>query len=340
MFCVPMSLPPWGESHETEVSPMTVISAQDPPQLSRSARLRARLFDSDLLFLMEAHDGLSARIAEVEGFEAIWASGFSVSTSLGVRDSDEATWSQLLAVVECMLDASALPVVVDGDTGYGNFNTARRFVRRAERIGAAGVCLEDKVFPKTNSFVDASHELEGIESFAGKLRACKSDQADPDFCLIARTEALIAGQGMNEALRRATAYCDAGADAIFIHSRLSVADEIEEFTRRWDGARPLVISPTTYAATTPTNAFRRSGISTVIWANQSMRAAAAAMRKLCRELRAGESDADTQTELASLAEIFDLMGYDELADASRLYASPTAQVPPLPPQLPAANGKP
>jgi len=320
---------------------MMATSAKESPQLSRPARLRARLFDSDLLFLMEAHDGLSARIAEVEGFEAIWASGFSVSTSLGVRDSDEATWSQLLAVVECMLDASNLPVVVDGDTGHGNFNTARRFVRRAERIGAAGVCLEDKVFPKTNSFVDTSHELEGIESFAGKLRACKSNQADPDFCLIARTEALIAGQGMNEALRRATAYCDAGADAIFIHSRLSVADEIEEFTRRWDGARPLVISPTTYAATTPTEAFRQSGISTVIWANQSMRAAAAAMRKLCRELRTVESDADTQTELASLSEIFELMGYDELADASRQYlcADPADAGPTLPPAVSAGNGK-
>jgi phosphoenolpyruvate phosphomutase len=303
--------------------------------VSATARLHARLFDEELLFLMEAHDGLSARIAEVEGFEAIWASGFSVSTSLGMRDSDEVTWSQLLAVVECMLDASTLPVVVDGDTGYGNFNSARRFVRRAERIGAAGVCIEDKIFPKTNSFVDAAHELEAIDSFTGKLRACKSEQIDPDFCIIARTEALIAGQGMNEALRRATAYCEAGADAIFVHSRLPVADEIKEFARRWNGSRPLVISPTTYAAKTPTAAFRRSGISTVIWANQSMRAAAAAMRRLCRELRAVETDAATQTELASLAEIFDLMGYRELAEATEKYECPRT-LPESSPPKPAA----
>jgi len=300
---------------------MSDAGAQRLAGASASARLRSRLYDGELLFLMEAHDGLSARIADVEGFEAIWASGFSVSTALGVRDSDEATWSQLLGVVECMLDATSLPVVVDGDTGYGNFNTARRFVGRAERLGAAGVCLEDKVFPKVNSFVDADHQLEDIGSFTGKLRACKAEQADPDFCLIARTEALIAGQGMDEALRRATAYCEAGADAIFIHSRMAVADEIEEFTRRWGDARPLVISPTTYAATTPTDVFRRSGISSVIWANQSMRAAAAAMRSLCRELRASESDAGAGTELATLSEIFELMRYDELAEAEHRFAN-------------------
>jgi phosphoenolpyruvate phosphomutase len=291
----------------------------DPSRpLGPAAQLRAMLESPALDFLMEAHDGLSARIAEVEGFEAIWASGFSISTALGVRDSDEATWSQLLSVVECMVEAAAIPIVVDGDTGYGNFNTARRFVQRAERLGVAGVCLEDKRFPKMNSFVGDSQELTDIPEFSAKLRACKDQQADPEFCVIARTEALIAGRSIEEALERADAYRLAGADAIFIHSRKATADEIVEFARRWEGRLPLVISPTTYA-TTRTEVFRRSGISIVIWANHSMRAAVAAMRQVCREIHAVQSVDATQQPLASLAEVFELMRYDELEQDNRRY---------------------
>lgn len=293
---------------------------QQPPPPARqrpAARLRAMLQSPELVFLMGAHDGLSARIAEVEGFEAIWASGFSVSTALGVRDSDEASWSQLLSVVECMTEATSIPIVLDGDTGYGNFNTARRFVRKAERLGVAGVCFEDKVFPKMNSFVGDRHELADVSEFSGKLRACKEEQRDPAFCLIARVESLIAGHGMEEALERAHAYRDAGADAIFIHSRKHEGGEIEEFAQRWGGQLPLVISPTTYAAT-PTEAFQRSGISAVIWANQNMRAAVAAMRRVCREIHSTQSVKDTDG-LAPLAEVFELMRYDELEQEARRF---------------------
>lgn len=298
---------------------MSVTSTHDKSELPAGERLRRLLRGGELVFLMEAHDGLSARIAEVEGFEAVWASGFSISTALGVRDSDEATWSQLLAVVECIVDAAGVPVVVDGDTGYGNFNTARRFVRKAERLGVGGVCLEDKVFPKMNSFVGADHQLEGVEQFCGKLRACKEELSDSALCLIARTEALIAGRGIDEALERAEAYRNAGADAIFIHSRLTVADEIERFAESWDRRLPLVISPTTYAANTTLEAFERSGISAVIWANHNMRAAAAAMRHVCRNIRAGVPIARTEAEIAPLDEVFDLMHYDELEEASRRF---------------------
>ncbi len=273
----------------------------------------------ELVFLMGAHDGLSARIAEVEGFEAVWASGFCISTALGVRDSDEASWSQLLSVIESMTEAVSIPIVVDGDTGYGNFNTARRFAHKAERLGAAGVCFEDKLFPKMNSFVGDRHELADVDEFCGKLRACKEEQEEPAFCVIARVEALIAGLGMEEALERANAYRRAGADAIFIHSRKRVADEIEEFAGRWGGDLPLVISPTTYSAT-PTEVFRQGGISAVIWANHSMRAAVTAMRRVCREIHSAQSVKGTEEAgLAPLAEVFELMHYDELEAAERRF---------------------
>jgi phosphoenolpyruvate phosphomutase len=287
---------------------------------SPAARLRAMLDAPQLAFLMEAHDGLSARIAEVEGFEAIWASGFSISTALGVRDSDEASWTQLLAVVECMTEATSVPVVVDGDTGHGDFNTARRFVRRAERVGAAAVCFEDKQFPKMNSFVGDDHALADVGEFCGKLAACKEVQVDPAFCLIARTEALIAGCGVAEALRRAEAYRRAGADAVFVHSRRPDADEIKAFMRAWEGRLPVVIAPTTYAPSTPTDEFRRAGISAVIWANHNMRAALAAMRHVSRAIRVKESVVDLGLDLASLTEVFALMRYEELEDAEERFA--------------------
>lgn len=289
--------------------------------MTSAARFRQLLEGPELVFLMEAHDGLSARIAEVEGFEAIWASGFSVSTALGLRDNEEASWSQLLFVVECMVEAASIPVLVDGDTGHGNFNTARRFLRRAEQLGAAGVCFEDKVFPKLNSFVGDDHDLVDVDEFCGKIEACKAAQEDESFCVVARTEALIAGRGLDEALERAEAYRQAGADAIFIHSRQRDAREVTAFARAWAGRLPVVIAPTTYAGT-PADVFRRNRISAVIWGNQSMRAAVTAMRRACREIHVRETASCVDVDLAPLDEVFELLRYDELAESERRFASP------------------
>jgi phosphoenolpyruvate phosphomutase len=297
---------------------MSVRALQAVPPQTPAARFRELLYGPELAFVMEAHDGMSARIAESEGFEALWASGFSISSSLGVRDSNEASWTQLLDVVQVMTENTNVPVVVDGDTGHGDFNTARRFVRRAERAGAAAVCLEDKQFPKMNSFVGDDHALADVGEFCGKLQACKEAQDDAAFTLIARTEAMIAGHGVEEALRRAEAYRLAGADAVFVHSRRRDAGEIMAFTQAWEGRLPVVIAPTTYAAATPTDDFRRGGISAVIWANHAMRAALAAIRRVCRAIRATEGVVDLGLELASLSEVFALMQYEDLeADEQR-----------------------
>ena len=121
---------------------------------TKSARLRAMLDSSELGFIMEAHNGLAAKIAEEAGFEAVWASSLTVSATLGVRDSNEASWTQLLEVIEFMSDATSVPILMDGDTGYGNFNNVRRLVRKLCDRGVAGVCIEDKLFPKTNSLLE------------------------------------------------------------------------------------------------------------------------------------------------------------------------------------------
>ncbi len=232
--------------------------------------LRAQVCSSsELSFLMEAHDGLSAAIAERAGFKGLWASGLSIACSLGYRDANEASWSQL--VVERIVDSTELPVLVDGDGGFGNFNNARLLARKLRQRGAAGVALEDSCFPQMNSLVGDRHPLADIDEFSGRLRAMKDTVAD-DLVLVARIEALIGGHGMDEAILRAHAYADAGADAILIHSRKSAADEILSFARAWRNRLPVVIVPTKYYRT-PVSAYRNARISTVIWANHSMRVA-------------------------------------------------------------------
>jgi phosphoenolpyruvate phosphomutase len=287
--------------------------------MSRAAALRRMLTSPDVEFLMEAHNGLSARIAEEAGFSGIWGSGLAISAALGVRDSNEASWTQVLDVVEFMADATTIPILLDGDTGYGNFNNARRLVRKLEQRGVAGVCIEDKTFPKTNSFINGEAQpLADVDEFCGKLRAAKDSQTDEDFCVVARVEALIAGWGMDEALRRADAYAAAGADAILIHSKRSDASEIVEFMRRWDGAAPVVIVPTMYHAT-PLHVFEECGVSLVIWANQLIRASIAAVQQTASMIAADRGLWRVEDEIVPVKEIFRLQDADELADAEARY---------------------
>src|SRR6202522_444446 len=269
---------------------------------TRSAKLRGMLQSPELEFLMEAHNGLSARIVREAGFSGIWASGLSISAQFGVRDNNEASWTQVVDVLEFMADASDLPILLDGDTGYGNFNNMRRLVRKLEQRGIAGVCIEDKQFPKTNSFLNSERQpLAAMEEFAGKIAAGKDTQLDPNFSIVARVEALIAGWGMDEALRRAEAYRLAGADAILIHSKLSKPDEIVTFAREWARRSPLVIVPTRYYSTT-TAVFRQAGISTVIWANHLIRASTSAMQAVAKEIHASETLVDVEDRIASVNE--------------------------------------
>ncbi len=286
---------------------------------TRSAKLRRMLESDRLEFLMEAHNGLSARIVREAGFDGIWASGLSIAAQFGVRDNNEASWTQVVDMLEFMADASDLPILLDGDTGYGNFNNLRRLVRKLEQRGIAGVCIEDKQFPKTNSFLNGERQpLADIEEFAGKIAAGKDTQKDPNFSIVARVEALIAGWGMEEALQRAEAYRRAGADAILIHSKLSKPDEIVTFAREWAGRAPLVIVPTRYYST-PTEVFREAGISVVIWANHMVRAAASAMQSVAQEVHGSQTLVNVEDRIVPVDEIFRLQDADEYSAAERVY---------------------
>src|SRR5215468_3580526 len=153
-------------------------------EISKTQQFKRLLQSRRLEFLMEAHNALSARIVEEARFGGIWASGLSISAALGVRDNNEASWTQVLEVVEFMSDATSVPILLDGDTGYGNFNSMRRLVHKLEQRGVAGVCIEDKIFPKTNSFIRGTAQpLADIDEFAGKIKAGKEAQRDDDFVI-------------------------------------------------------------------------------------------------------------------------------------------------------------
>jgi phosphoenolpyruvate phosphomutase len=290
--------------------------------IKKTSQLRQMLESSDLEFIMEAHNGMSSIIVEEAGFKGIWASGLSISAALGVRDSNEASWTQILDILEFMNDTTSIPILLDGDTGYGNFNNARRLISKLEQRNIAGVCLEDKLFPKTNSFisVDGGQPLADSLEFALKIKACKESQIDPDFNVIARVEALIAGWSIDEALKRAELYADYGADAILMHSKINNVSEIEQFMNVWDNRKPVVIVPTKYYKT-PTDTFRELGCSMVIWANHNIRSSIKAMQESTKQIFETQSlqTIESNNKVVTVNEIFRLTKQSELKEAEKKY---------------------
>jgi phosphoenolpyruvate phosphomutase len=301
----------------TEIDKDRDIRLEKP--LDRRLQFRDLLCSANTEFLLEAHNGISARIGQEAGFKGLWASGLSISAQFGVRDSNEASWTQVLETVEFMAEATSIPIMLDGDTGYGNFNNMQRLVRKLEQREVAAVCIEDKLFPKANSFIEGSRQqLADVDEFCGKIKAGKDAQSDPNFSVIARVEALIAGWGMDEAIKRAEAYHAAGADGILIHSALAVADEILEFMTRWGDRCPVVIVPTKYYAT-PTDVFRDAGCSIVIWANHMLRSAVKAMQETAQHLHQSQQLLALEDRIVPVSEIFRLQGIGELKEAEDRY---------------------
>lgn len=285
----------------------------------KPTQLKSLLNSAETEFILEAHNGISARIVEKAGFKGIWASGLTLSAQYGVRDNNEASWTQIVEMLEFMSDITSIPILLDGDTGYGNFNNMRRLVKKLEQRNIAGVCIEDKQFPKTNSFINGEKQLlANINEFCGKIKAGKDSQTHENFCIVARVEALIAGWGMTEAIRRAEAYRAAGADAILIHSASSQPDEILEFASEWAQRCPLIIVPTKYYST-PTEVFQNANISLVIWANHMLRAAIAMMEKVSQEIMLSRSVANIEDRIAPIREVFSLQGAAELVSAEERY---------------------
>jgi phosphoenolpyruvate phosphomutase len=286
--------------------------------MKKTTQFRNLLQSEDLGFICEAHNGISAKIVEEAGFKGIWGSGLTISASHGVRDSNELSWTQVLDAVEFMTDQTGIPLMLDGDTGYGNFNNVRRLVRHLEKIDVAAVCMEDKIFPKTNSFIGSKQKLADIDEFTGKIKAAKDSQRDDDFNVVARTEAFISGLGLSEALKRAEAYRKAGADAILVHSKISTENEVAAFMSEWGDRHPIVIVPTMYY-NVPTEIYRELGVSLVIWANHLLRASVDAMQKTAANIFENQSLKGVEEKVVPVKELFRLQNASELKSAEDRY---------------------
>jgi phosphoenolpyruvate mutase len=270
-------------------------------------------------YLLEAHDACSALIAQEAGFPGVWVSSLALSCAAGLRDDSELSLEPVLYTLETMANRLRIPILFDGDTGYGGFNQFRQLVRRLEKRGVSGVCIEDKLFPKSNSFVgSAKQHLCSTADFIGKLQAGLDARSDRRFVVVARTEALIIGAGMEEALRRANAFADAGVDAVLIHSKAPTFAEVREFCTRWDRSTPVICVPTRYPNTSRAE-FEACGVRIAIWANHMLRASVAAMKSFAARLWQRGTPTPEDGLLAPLEELFRLQAVPELQEARARY---------------------
>lgn len=262
----------------------------------RLKRLRRLLDSKNIVRVMEAHNGLSGLIVEQmqvekngkkEEFDALWISSLTQATAKAKPDNGFLDASTRIAGLSEILDVTTKPIIYDGDSG----GPAEHFaftVRELERLGISAIIIEDKIGLKKNSLfgTEVKQEQDTIENFCDKIATGKASQVTNDFMIIARIESLILEQGMNDAIARAEAYLNAGADGIMIHSRSKAFDEIKEFTTLYNqlpNRKPLVVVPSSYAHVTEEE-LAENNINIVIYANQMLRAAYPAMVNVAKSI--------------------------------------------------------
>ena len=271
-----------------------------------------------ILKVMGAFDSMSAKLVEINGFDAIWAGSFAISATHALPDASILTMTEFLNVSSNIVQSCKIPVIADCDTGYGGPSNVSHTVKKFELAGVAAICIEDKTFPKQNSLLkNGKHELISEKEFVAKILAAKEAKSNKNFMIIARTEALIAELGMNEALQRATAYQNAGADAILIHSKKETPDEIFEFSESWKGKIPLVVVPTTYP-TVGIDELIKNKFKMTIYANQTLRVAYSAMNNMLREIKDCKRISDIKQEMSSMEDIFELQKMYEIKNQEKI----------------------
>ncbi|MDP2637083.1 MAG: phosphoenolpyruvate mutase [bacterium] len=290
----------------------------------RLKRLRHGLLAKPLLRFLEVHNGLSGLIVEnaialrqgrkVE-FDGMWGSGLTDSASKGKPDNSVVDVTSRLQSLEQILDVTSKPILVDADNG-GLPEHFVHTVRKAESLGISGLVIEDKIGAKRNSLfgTDVKQEQDTPEDFAAKIRAGKHAQATDDFMIIARIESLILKQGLKDAVKRAHAYIEGGADAILIHSKEKTPDEILAFCKEYKKFKnrvPLVAIPSTYSVVFEKE-LEKAGVRVVIYANQMLRAAYPAMEKVAQSILENGRAYEAEQNLMSISEVIRLIPADPL----------------------------
>jgi phosphonopyruvate hydrolase len=284
------------------------------------ADLKGRMAEKELLVGVGARDALEAKLIERAGFDFVWSSGFAISAAYGVPDASLITMSQLVESARAMAEVIDIPILADCDTGFGNAVNVIYAVRKFEDAGVAAICMEDKKFPKDTSLLPGGRqELVSVEEFAGKISAAVDTRRNRNLVVVARTEALIAGWGQEEALSRARRYEEAGADCILVHSKSKTPDEVLEFVSKWDGKAPVVLIPTNYPALTEPQVRRLGKVGMVIYANQMLRAAITAQEALLSEIRKAGGIHTVNDAIVPVARVFELQNVARMKEHEKKY---------------------
>jgi 2,3-dimethylmalate lyase len=284
------------------------------------ARLRALLESGQTIVAPGAFDPLAARLVEEAGFPAVYMTGFGTSAALiGRPDVGLLTMTEMAASAGRIADCVDIPVIADADTGYGNPLNVIRTVGAYEAAGVAGIHIEDQVAPKKCGHMEGKLVI-GAEEMAAKVRAAVEARAQPEFVIIARTDAR-AVEGLERALERARLYREAGADVLFIEALVSEA-EIEEAARAFPGV-PLLFNWAEGGKTPPVGLARLTelGYQIVIFPIGTLLAATAAMRAILREIAASGTPAAALADLPTFGEFVDFIGLPEVRAAERRYAT-------------------
>jgi 2-methylisocitrate lyase-like PEP mutase family enzyme len=265
-----------------------------------------------------AYDGLSARLVELAGFSAVYASGGAIARSTGVPDLGLIDMSTIVERLACMVDAVALPVIADADTGYGNALNAQAAARAFERSGVAALHIEDQTFPKKCGHYDDKSVVPAHE-MVQKLKAVRDALHDPDFVVIARTDAL-AVEGFEAAIDRAAAYLGAGADMIFVEAPTSEL-QIAEIAERLPGRKVINMFAGGKTPLVPVGRLEALGYHLVIVPSDAQRAAIKAMQRVLATIAREGSAASMEADMVSFAEREALIDTAAYLERSRHYAS-------------------
>ena len=270
-----------------------------------------------------ASNAMIAKLAENAGFDGVWLSSFEMHAWNRLPDASILNVADYADAISKISDRINIPILVDSDEGGPSAINTIRMAREYSKAGAWGMCIEDNPSPKRCSFYGMKKEMEEIPKMVGKIRAAIEKNNKEGFAVIARTESLIQGRGIDVAMERARAYTDAGCDGFLIHNKNKTPEQVIEFCNRYhkEGlTAPLVIVPTTYNQMT-VEQMRDCGVSLAIYANYSVRATVSALEKMFAEVVGNGTLSAGNQYAVPMTKIFDLIAVDELQENQKRYGS-------------------
>ena len=285
--------------------------------MKTTAALRHMLKSGNPIVAPGAYDGLSAKLVDRAGFPAVYASGGAIARSNGIPDLGLLSVSDIVARLQTMVEAVSIPLIADADTGYGNALNAQRAIRDFERVGVAGLHLEDQQFPKRCGHYE-NKAIVSTKEMQQKLRAARDAASDPDLVIIARTDGL-AVEGFERTIERSHAYMEAGADVIFVEAPTSV-EQIEEIARALPYPKLINMFHGGKTPLIPSDRLAELGYNIVIIPSDTQRAAIAAMERVLAEIKKNGDSGALADQMVSFKEREAIIGTDDYMTLDARYA--------------------